>query len=800
MRWTLSVLLTLAFVGCGDDPAVPSATGGTTDSAEDVVASTDSGADADATDGTDDSGGTTGGETTGADVIEPDGGGDTDADTGSDEDATTGADGDVVDPPDDGPPAKVCPPECDDGRPCTVNTCDDNGECLFPVQDDACLIANVCYEPGWAHSNNACVACDPTQSQTEWSLALAGTLCGQDDPCLEGGECLEGQCSASPVVCTDQNDCTDDFCDPQFGCVSAENFDACEDGDPCTLQDFCAGGQCVPSLLPLVCADGQACTNDVCGPDGCLFIAKAGGCSDGTECTVDDFCEKGDCKSGPPLNCDDGNVCTVDLCDPFLGCGHDLVDSACCITGISLCDDQNPCTNDQCNEDEGTCHYTPNTAGCDDGLACTGPDLCANEACSGEPKACDDSNNCTADSCSELAGGCVHEPVENPCDDGNACTVDDGCLGGTCTGAPLNCSDGEACTQDTCDPLTGCVYLELSGVCNDSNACTTGDVCTPAGCTGSTLNCGDGNPCTNDSCHPAAGCQYQPVGAACDDGLDCSTNDSCQAGQCVADVSDCGCLPEFSDVMSKFTDFGIGPDGYPGNGLDVDKNPDTCTPNNKCSDGIDNILSAFAFIANEPLGSGVGNGDLVLMFEHQDFKSNGQLYTINFYPGDTLKNDNCDFTSQVCDYLVDQSGLNEDTCVPLIQFDNAKIVGGNQLVAGGIGYSFPLDLPVNDNAVIPMNLSNAQIKATVVVEDGKVVSMTDGVLAGAVAKETMLEGIELIPDADLEEIGFTKSTLKALINAIVQNDIDLDADGNADAASIGLFFDAIAGNIVGIKL
>ncbi len=785
------LLCVVLLAACGEDPGPagttgddPTTTGETGDDVADV-------SDADAGDAGDDGAvvdadGTTDGED--VEVEAPDG---PDPD-GFEEVADPGPD------PDDGAPPKECPPGCDDNRPCTENTCDDYGECLFPIVDDACLIANVCYQAGWAHAINACVVCDPSQSNTEWSVAENGAPCGDDDQCLEPGVCEDGQCEAALVVCNDFNDCTDDTCHPEVGCQYTENFDPCEDGNPCTQMDFCSQGDCVPSLIPLVCADDEPCTNDACGPDGCVFIPKAGGCSDGTECTVDDFCQQGTCHSGLPLLCDDGNVCTIDKCDPYLGCLYELVDSVCCVTGVSLCDDQNPCTTDDCNEAQGTCEYTANFAGCDDGDACTGPDTCQDEVCSGAPKTCDDSNACTADSCVDALGGCQHAPVDNPCDDDNACTENDGCLGGTCTGAPKSCNDGEACTQDSCDPLVGCVYVALEGECNDSNACTVGDTCTLSGCQGTPKDCGDGNVCTNDNCHPTAGCQYQAVGGPCDDGLDCSFGDACQTGQCVGDVSECGCLPEFSEVVTKLTKLNLGPDGHPGNGLDVDNDPTTCTPPGKCSGGIDNSLSGFAGLANPALDDGFSDGGIVLLLEHENFKNTGQLYQLNFYPGDDLKNDPCNVQTQVCNYEVDQAALDPDSCEPLIQFGNAKIKNGTDLTAGGVGYQFPLELPVTDDAVIPVIVSNARVEATVTVAGGFVTSL-DGILAGAVPKQTFLDGIDAIDDKDLEGVGLDKMTLKTLVTAVVQNDIDLDGDGNPDAASISLLITGIQGHIIGVE-
>ena len=40
----------------------------------------------------------------------------------------------------------------------------------------------------------------------------------------------------------------------------------------------------------------------------------------------------------------------------------------------------------------------------------------------------------------------------------------------------VDCNDGDACTVDSCHPLTGCTHLSEDLVCDDGNACTNSDV------------------------------------------------------------------------------------------------------------------------------------------------------------------------------------------------------------------------------------------------------------------------------------------------------------------------------------
>jgi len=52
--------------------------------------------------------------------------------------------------------------------------------------------------------------------------------------------------------------------------------------------------------------------------------------------------------------------------------------------------------------------------------------------CKGTPKACDDSNSCTADACNPYTAICENLGAPGTCTDGNACTLDDRCVGGVC--------------------------------------------------------------------------------------------------------------------------------------------------------------------------------------------------------------------------------------------------------------------------------------------------------------------------------------------------------------------------------
>jgi hypothetical protein len=129
------------------------------------------------------------------------------------------------------------------------------------------------------------------------------------------------------------------------------------------------------------------------------------------------------------------------------------------------------------------------------------------------------------------------------CEDHNACTVDS-CdpVTGTCRHDPLDCNDGNACTTDTCVRQVngGCrhSFLASGSACNDGDACTAADACDGSGhCAGQLQSagsaCDDGNPCTaGDVCGAGGTCSGTPLaaGAECDDRNACTLGERCGAG------------------------------------------------------------------------------------------------------------------------------------------------------------------------------------------------------------------------------------------------------------------------------
>ena len=254
--------------------------------------------------------------------------------------------------------------DCDDENPCTDDTCSTQQGCIhshnqaFCNDGEACTLGDMCAQgvcvggaPANCNDGNPCTddSCEPGVGCVQLSNQ---SLCEDGDACTTGEVCQDGECGGGqPVTCNDGNVCTDDSCEPDSGCVFAPNLEGCSDGDVCTQDDHCDGGECVSSD-PLDCDDQNPCTDDACSADaGCIHGFNSKLCDDQNACTTVDQCDGGECVGSVPLVCEDGEKCTEDSCDPDSGCVFDPT-VPCCGNNVveppEECDDGNDNNNDAC--------------------------------------------------------------------------------------------------------------------------------------------------------------------------------------------------------------------------------------------------------------------------------------------------------------------------------------------------------------------------------------------------------------------------------------------------------------------
>ena len=180
----------------------------------------------------------------------------------------------------------VCADDGDGGYTCSCDphySDDGNGACVADTQIVACvniLPANAAWllideydgsgnleqtwdGTGWAPSADTC----PWGCADGFFLNGEATACVEcltDDHCDDNSVCTGAETcdtgsntcvDGTPLVCVDDNACTDNSCDPATGCVVENNTDTCDDGSDLTENDTCDEGACNGTLMPGVCGN-----------------------------------------------------------------------------------------------------------------------------------------------------------------------------------------------------------------------------------------------------------------------------------------------------------------------------------------------------------------------------------------------------------------------------------------------------------------------------------------------------------------------------------------------------------------
>lgn len=428
--------------------------------------------------------------------------------------------------------------DCDDGNPCTVDTCD-------PSAEVACVHENA---TGSCDDKNACTSDDTCQE----GVCVGGVnscSCGEDLDCVNHDDgnlcngvlkCVDDVCvfdGDSVVACEPSEDpCKQNVCDPATGnCLfeSANEGSSCNDLNKCTLSDTCVAGIC-KGQVSKACDDYNPCTDDACDPtQGCVFEPNDNSCDDGNSCTEGDTCTFGFCMGvrTPECGCIRHADCAVfedgDMCNGTLICkaGACIVDTLTVVTCPDLM--TNSCQRNTCVPETGACQVdnVPNGRECNDNNACTLYSDCQEGAClaEGEVLSCMDENVCTDDSCDPMKG-CVFTSNTADCDlyPGMPCVVDGHCSKGTCVqNPPNNCDDSNPCTNDFCDDDGVCQHDPNFAECDDLNRCTVNDTCNADGVCGGTW--------LEDCCLKERDCDQFEDGDLCNGKL------SCMDGECTID-------------------------------------------------------------------------------------------------------------------------------------------------------------------------------------------------------------------------------------------------------------------------
>jgi hypothetical protein len=441
--------------------------------------------------------------------------------------------------------------ECDDGDPCTTDTCGQDKQCVHAAAPDADIAEQ---KPG------DCLR----------SVCRAGLELDTADP---------------TDVKDDGESCTVDTCtDGKPVSTPVASGTACEDG---AKKGGCVKGACVTSCKdkPGACDDGEACTVDSCDTkkDACVFAKLDVIDTPGMGQTSND-CRRHRCVDGKDTNVVDNTDLPKSMGDCYApACVEGVATTpplpygtACSDGGGRICDGGGKCVQcfaaSDCTDlpEDGPCQIRT----CDSGKCVMAmakenspiraqiPGTCQKIVCDGQgaqkvvpdpSNASNDGNDCTTDSCDGTTT--THAPKPKGAWCGIALTCDGN---GQCVGCRNDgeCGFGDECHTNTCQTSGGgqgggsgtsigvCSVsfspkgtpksLQQKGNCLSSVCDGAGNTQTLLDPTNTPTNGGD---CTTESCN-AAGTPTstpQPFDAPCKDGH-CDGQTSCKA--CVV-ATDC---------------------------------------------------------------------------------------------------------------------------------------------------------------------------------------------------------------------------------------------------------------------
>lgn len=456
---------------------------------------------------------------------------------------------------------------CSDNDPCTINDlCDgETGEChgipmncsdeIYCNGEEFCFMGR-CFTDHhtipnceYNHQNNSCLNgyCSENLKKCHYKRPYwEGNICGLTDI---------GECQLGTYVCINGSKICEGVVYPLENEICDTNF----------LSDYNCNG---------IIGDGCNITEKECNSDeDCLKIP----------CMISFCTSSHTCKTYPDLS---KNL-------QFDNCTTNITDI--CLNGICISNDIN-CTKEN-NENLNSCIeyiWDTNTYQCsisfkeneicDDGNLCTINDRCRlnnsfveNQSniyqCIGYSKNCNDSNPCTIDGCLIENGNCYHEFQHQSCILENFCYVNKNGICNETTmscqpdpyfNSPIDCSDNNPCTIDSCILLDNlhypiCIHepntysnisCSVSGFDNN-NLCLLDGHCLPGTteCHPKFKNCSIENlnidpklnsQCIESICLPETGsCLIYSnlYKNDCDDQDWCTVNDQCNlSGNCLGEV------------------------------------------------------------------------------------------------------------------------------------------------------------------------------------------------------------------------------------------------------------------------
>ncbi len=418
--------------------------------------------------------------------------------------------------------------DCDDLDPCTTDVCTGGSCSNTPISCPTGQTCNggICEGQGACCTGTACAINSPSGCS-----AAGGSYLGDGSVCGSGSSGTPTVYQSSPnVVIPDgggsANPATDTINVPTSATIGDVNVDLTIThtwvGDV-TVTVSHLGTSVTIVDRPGVPGSTYGCSND--NYSGILLDDEGTGGTMESQCALN-LSSPPNYTPNNPLSAFDGldaaGVWTITVYDSVSADGGTLNTWSLHIDGVG----SNPCSAPGCTTN----------AQCDDGVFCNGAETCAGGTCqAGTAVNCSDGVACTNDSCNEATASCNNVPSNANCDDGLACNGVETCdaVLDCQAGTTVNCNDGVACTTDACNEPGGtCSNTPSNAACDDGLFCNGAETCDAVlNCqAGTAPNCNDGVACTVDSCNNATGsCDNVPNNASCDDGLACNGVETCDA-------------------------------------------------------------------------------------------------------------------------------------------------------------------------------------------------------------------------------------------------------------------------------
>ena len=231
--------------------------------------------------------------------------------------------------------------------------------------------------------------------------------------------------------------------------------------------------------------------------------------------------------------------------------------------------------------------------------------------------------------------------------------------------------------------------------------------------------------------------------------------------------------------------------------IDLDGDPASCAPVGACRDGVHNALGAMAWALNPIVQGLTGAVPFLFAFQHLGSGPGPAPYTLALWPGIGLGDTGLCSLDEVCRVLL-YAEDDDEPCEPAWTFPGAYAFDG-ELVAGQLGTKYVIGMEAAQvgGSDTWFTIHGLQVRATLHIEGDEVVGMS-GLIGGALLVDDIARLVDQARTQGLiaaTQIWFLQELVEQMLNNFLPADIDTTGDGNPDAFSFALEFEAGRGTV-----